>query len=265
MMNRICIAGVVIWLGGGAAIAADLDCPQHLPYGAPRLEYKAHTTPVCKTGYFALHDDDFKIPRYVSYVLTRAHTFGCEARANRFHAEASLPKGRRAVPADYAGSGYDKGHLSPAADQAWSKAASLDSFSMANMTPQKGGLNRQQWERLEETVRSWADKRGELLVYVGPVVSDHPKTIGKNDVAVPNAFWKVLVDAKGRDALAFLMPNRTVRKGPLAPWQTSVAEIEREADVVLPTPAAVDHDATSKLWPADIAGWTKKHNEICGR
>jgi hypothetical protein len=91
--------------------------------------------------------------------------------------EEELPPSYRASPRDYDKSGYDKGHQAPAEDFAWDADELSDSFSMANMAPQLPGLNRAEWEHLEETVRSWALVRGELLIFVGPVLPAKPETI----------------------------------------------------------------------------------------
>jgi len=65
----------------------------------------------------------------------------------------------RASLSDYDHSGYDKDHMAPAVDFALDAAEKSDSFSMANMAPQLPGLNRAEWEHLEETVRAWAFAR----------------------------------------------------------------------------------------------------------
>lgn len=248
------------------AIAADQDrCAEHLPYGSPQVAGEANLTFVCHAGYAAMHDDDKLIPRWVAYRLTGPHTLGCNARSNKFHADEQLPKDRRATPADYTRSGYDRGHQAPAADFAWSKAQSLDSFSMVNMAPQVGALNRAQWERLEEHVRAWALARGEIEVYVGPVVGKRHATIGANFVAVPAGFWKVVVDVKRDDVIAFITPNKATPKGPLDPWLTTVADVEESAGVTLPLPETAARDAVAKLWPADLAGWKKKRKAACKR
>jgi len=88
-----------------------------------------------------------------------------------------------------------------------------DSFSMANMAPQRPGLNRAQWERIEETVRVWATDRGNLIVYVGPVLVNTSHTISKDKVVVPTAFWKVIVDPDKKEAPRFRAPQPCDREG----------------------------------------------------
>lgn len=248
------------------ALAADLDpCAQHTPYGTPELTIEATTTPVCHRGYASLHDDDHLIPRWVAYRLTGPHTLGCEVRSNKFHAELQLPENHRATPGDYLRSGYDRGHQMPAGDAAWSKAMSLDTFSMANMAPQLPGLNRQQWERLEETVRTWAYERGEVAVYVGPVLPALVKWIGPNEVGIPTAFFKVVIDMNSKEAIAFVMPQDNIPKGDLEPWQVAVADVEGQTSLDLPLPSGADRTAKPPLWPADRAAWNNAKREKCSQ
>jgi len=170
----------------------------------------------------------------------------------------------QAEPTDYQGSGYDRGHQAPAEDFAWSPETMVDSFSMANMAPQLPGLNRAEWEHLEETVRAWALARGELIIYVGPIVPPHPKTIGANHVAVPTAFWKIIVDPNQAEALAFMMPQQDIKKGDLRPWQVSIDAVIQAAHINLPLPSGIDTTAIPKLWPASISGWRAEHKRSCG-
>lgn len=246
------------------AIAAPLDqCHDHLPFGVPSLVRQTPTTPVCHVGYAVLHDDKMLVPRWVAYRLTGPHTLGCIKRANNFHPDPNLPDDQRARPADYTKSGFDQGHQAPAQDFAWNKDRMSDSFSMINMAPQLPGLNRTQWERLEETVRVWATDRDVVIVYVGPLLINTNHTIGQRKVVVPTGFWKVVVDPNKREALAFVMPQRVIAKGKLEPWQVSIAEIEQSAGIRLPLPQGIDRDDKPTLWPANISEWSKKHKAAC--
>lgn len=228
------------------------DCRDHLPFGVPQLKKDTATTAVCHVGYAVLHDDKFLVPRWVAYRLTGPHTLGCIDRTDNFHHDDNLPAGKRAEPSDYEHSGFDQGHQAPAQDFAWNIDRMRDSFSMANMTPQLPGLNRFGWERLEETVRVWATDRKELIVYVGPIMLNTKRTIGKDHVIVPSAFWKVVVDPANGDALAFIMPQHAISKGSLEPWQVSIEQVETSAGLTLPLPQGANRSSEAALWPADL-------------
>jgi endonuclease G len=258
---KICAVALGILLAmltHSTAKACDLGIPFNLPSVA-----SGTTTEVCHEGYTAAVDRATLIPRWVAYRLTGDHVVGCSMRQNDFHADDQLPAGRRQEPEDYKGSGFDRGHQAPAEDFAWNAAEMSDSFSMANMAPQVPGLNREEWEHLEETVRAWAFARGELIVYVGPIARTSQETIGDDRVAVPEGFWKVVVDPASREALAFIMPQQAISKGDLRPWQTSIENVEAEAGVDLHLPSWINTHEASPLWVASIAGLRKEKKRIC--
>jgi endonuclease G len=263
---RFIIALALALIASSPALA-ETDCGQNLAFGTPRVRgYGNSLTLVCHDGYAAMHDDDLLIPRWVGYKLTADHTLGCTTRDDKFHAEEQLAPDKRATPSDYKNTGYDKGHQAPNNDFAWSKKQAYDTFSMANMAPQVPGLNRQQWKKLEGAVRTWAWKRGELQIYVVPVVQKRHATIGKNHVAVPIAFGKVVVDPANADLLAFIAPNQPVEQGPLDPWLTTVSDIEESAGVDLPLPDNAERTtAAKKPWPSDLKGWNAAKKKKCSK
>lgn len=88
-------------------------CQIHSPYGFAATQRPAQ--PICREAYLVAYDAPVKIPVYVSYTLLPQNALGCFPRTNAFVADASL-KGTGATPADYAGTGYDKGHAAPDGD-----------------------------------------------------------------------------------------------------------------------------------------------------
>jgi endonuclease G len=133
-----------------------------------------------------------------------------------------------ATPADYRGSGYDRGHLVPAADMAWDAKAMEETFLLSNISPQAGNFNKGIWRELEELTRNWAKKYGHLYVITGPVLSIPPKgEIGDNKVSVPVAYFKILLDYKSSNpkGIAFIIPNE-VSYEPLFDYCTSIDEAE---------------------------------------
>ena len=155
------------------------------------------------------------VPRYmeaewVAYRLTAVMTEGSARRTNQFRYDPAVPGGS-ARPSDYARTGYDKGHLCPAADMKWSAEAMAETFYMSNMTPQVPMFNRGVWKDLEDQVRKWAEEWGELYIVTGPVLRDGLPVIGTRDkVSVPDHFYKIVLVCNDsvRQEAAFLLPNR---------------------------------------------------------
>lgn len=220
------------------------ECAQHLPFGVPTTP-KTSTTLICRPGYALQHDNRAKVPVWVAYELTREKALGCAGREEGFVADRALPVGGRATLKDYAKSGYDIGHMANSADMRWSEQASEDSNTLSNAAPQLPGLNRAAWKTLEVRTRAWALDRGRLIIYVGPIYSQKgSKTIGANQVVVPEAFYKVLVDPRTGEVVAFIYQHEASRKAPGA-FRTSLAEVQRRTGLVLPVP-------TQPVSPRDI-------------
>lgn len=154
------------------------------------------------------YDEDHEQVRWVAYYLTSGHTDGPVERTDDYRADPLVETGS-AGGDEYRGSGYDRGHLVPAGDMRWSSIAMSESFLMSNIAPQLPGFNRGVWLRLENQVRRWACDRGALHVVAGPVLEGEMERIGPSEVAVPPAFYKVILDAENHEAIAFIILNQS--------------------------------------------------------
>lgn len=180
------------------------------------------------TGYTLSYDEPYEVASYVAYQLTRDEVNGALDRTDDFRPDPAVTTGSATLD-DYRGSGYDRGHLIPAADQKWSAQAMSDSFYMSNMTPQVGSFNRGIWSSLEAMVRTFANDNGAVYVVTGPVLTDGPyQTIGKNKVAVPKQFYKVVLfyDGTKAKAVGFLLPNEGSQK-PVRSFAVPVDQVEQ--------------------------------------
>lgn len=169
-------------------------------------------------------------PAWVGYRLNRNRVGGFAERANKFQREPRL-NGRDANDRDYAGSGFDKGHLVPAADMAWSVQSMMESFSYANVSPQLLGFNRGIWKRLESQVRDWAatlsvDDTVGLWVWSGPVLGDHSTLSKVGRLRVPNAFYKVVYHPAEERVAALLLPHSSSQASLLG-YLVSVDSLEK--------------------------------------
>lgn len=195
-----------------------------------RLEYvivpaKTRQEIIEHTGYTVSHNSKWKIPNWVGYELTRREVMGTNPRNDCFAPDPKV-KGNKAQLSDYKNSGYDRGHMAPAADMKWSKKVMQESFYLSNICPQNRNLNRGDWNDLEEKVRSWAKRDSAIIIVCGPIVPKRPKKIG-NNVAVPDAFFKVVLSPYGRNpqAIGFVMPN-TDGNNPLSHYACSIDKVE---------------------------------------
>ena len=160
------------------------------------------------------------------YEITSSELNGSAERGSGFTADPGV-KGCP-QPDDYAGSGFERGHLVPAGDLKWSETAMRQSFMLTNVGPMHKALNEGGWAKLEVKVREWTARDSALLVFTGPVVSDGDTMLASGHVKVPSAYYKVIMAPCVRPmrAIAFIYPNGH-SGGRLQQYAVSVDEVER--------------------------------------
>jgi len=209
-------------------------------------------------GYTVSYNCDWKIPNWVAYELTKEEVEGTVPRGNHFMPDPNVPSGKSATNDDYKNSGWDRGHMAPAADMKWSEQAMKESFYFSNICPQNKNLNAGVWKDLEEQVRELARQKGNIYVVCGPIVSKKPQTIGYNKVAVPDAFFKVLLQNDNGEwsAIAFMFANESGRK-PLSTYAMSVEEMQiiSEIDFFPALPDSIEKIVESNV---DFTKWNIK-------
>jgi len=189
-----------------------LSCSEHsytsyLPVSNKPLEVIRHTD--YALGYAEPHEQ----AAWVCYVLSKTECKGEEKRGSSFYPDNAVTT-VSATNADYKSSGYDRGHLAPAGDMSFSATAMKESFYYSNMSPQVPAFNRGIWKLLESQVRTWGQVSGPLLVITGPVLTDSLPFIGVNEVAVPDWYYKIVVNPSSvpPQAIGFLLRNEASEK-----------------------------------------------------
>jgi len=178
-------------------------------------------------GYTLSYNETYEQANWVAYELTEHETNRLYDRTDMFLIDPNVRSGT-ATDADYKKSGYDRGHLAPAADMGWSATTMAESFYYSNMSPQLPGFNRGVWKRLEELVRAWAVESDAIFVVTGPVLSSGLNFIGWNQVAVPKYYYKVILDYRKPDikAIGFILPNAS-SGAPLQDFAVSIDKVEQ--------------------------------------
>ena len=167
----------------------------------------------------------------VAYELTAQEVQGIVSRSDDFRADPEIITGS-ATLVDYRGSGYDRGHLAPAADMKWSEEAMSESFYMSNMSPQAPGFNRGIWRSLESRVRSWAVENGAVYVVTGGILSSGLPTIGPDSISVPEYFYKVILDYQEPElkGIGSILPNQG-SKSSLKTYAVSIDSVEQRTGI----------------------------------
>jgi endonuclease G len=158
------------------------ECDQFFPNGKEIVI--PGTTALCNSFFVVLFDTTHEAPM-VSAEITQPKDQRTN-RTNDFHGDSRL-KNDSPLPSDYDNSGFDRGHMTPAADASTPKQMS-ETFLMTNMTPQAPKLNRTAWRLMEEKVRGMDSK----YIVTGAVYKYPAKTIGKHNIPVPASYYKVV-------------------------------------------------------------------------
>ena len=182
---------------------------------------------VDRRGFALGYSHKHKQPLWVAYRLTAGEVTNSVARrSDLFEFDPEIIGGSATLD-DYRRSGYDRGHLAPAADMRWDPIVMRESFLLSNVSPQVNAFNAGIWKRLEEWCRGLAIRRGSLYVVTGPVFPDDEEhvTIGQSKVTVPHYFYKVVYDPTppGR-MIGFIIPNQVCKN--IYKYAVSVDDVE---------------------------------------
>lgn len=172
-------------------------------------EYSEDELVIRHVGFTLKYDKNYKLSDWVAYDIVPYKLLKSVKKSNHFIPDPQLPDEWSAHSIDYKYSGYDRGHLAPAADMAWSAQAMKESFYLSNICPQQPQFNRITWKKLEEKVRQWARIYDTLLITTGPVLSSDLPKIGHGKVSVPKYFYKAVVIYihHKKSGIAFVMQN----------------------------------------------------------
>ncbi|XP_019356497.2 endonuclease G, mitochondrial [Alligator mississippiensis] len=228
-----------------AVEAASLPAPgraELAKYGLPGLAQLRS-----RESYALAYDPRGRGALWVLERLDSEELRGPAARAAcAFREDEAVHEYHRATNADYRGSGFQRGHLAAAANHRRSQAAMEDTFYLSNVAPQDPHLNQNAWNNLEKYCRSLTKYNKNVYVCTGPLFLPKMEAdgkmyvkyqvIGKNHVAVPTHFFKVLILEKPSGEIelrSYVMPNSPVdEKIPLERFLVPVESIERASGLL---------------------------------
>lgn len=203
------------------------SCADHyLDRRAPRItnpKLAPNTRELCFNVFSVMHSGVTRTPLWSAEHLEAHEVESAQqlTRENSFHAEQRLPAGQRAELADYARSGYDRGHMAPNGDMP-DRDSQRDSFSLANIVPQDGENNRHLWAGIEGVVRKMVKKEGELYVVTGPAfLGSNLRKVG--NVLVPTHLYKLVYSPRQKAGAAWFVENTPDAKANVIP----IPELER--------------------------------------
>lgn len=177
-------------------------------------------------GYSLSYNEAFEQAEWVAYELKKSHLSKTNYKRPYFEIDESVKTGA-ADWRNYKNSGFDRGHLCPAADRSYNQYMHDETFLTSNISPQEHEFNAGIWNTLEQKVRYWAIKYNGVFVVTGGILTTGLQTIGYEEVAVPNQFYKIILDNNNGDVkiIAFLLPHKN-SIAPLYSFVVSVDDIE---------------------------------------
>ena len=230
-MRKILLTSFLISLAVSVwANPIDDNCPQHTTLGAPVSSITEKTQYICHSNYAVHYRYDTKTAEFVVERLDRADITGPAKRKNNFGPDPKVDDAKEAQLSDYAGNPYDRGHLSPAADNRADDTQMSESFYLTNMIPQDPGNNRGIWRILEIAVRNTA-MTNDIYVVSGTIYDPGFKTIGAGKVGVPTRIWKIVYNATNGETVAFLFPNAKLSTKDLPKYAVTVDEVEKATGI----------------------------------
>lgn len=188
------------------------------------------TNQIIHHDYYSLsYSETHEQSEWVAYELEKVYITSKNFKRPYFNQDPKVTT-QSADWKNFKNTGYDKGHLVPAGDMKFSEEAYEDTFFTSNASPQLSTFNNGIWNRLEQKVRYWAQKYDGIYVITRGVLEAELRNIGNEEVAVPNYFYKVLLDIENEKKqvkmIAFLVPHEASNR-PLYEFVVSVDELEQ--------------------------------------
>ncbi|SMC45789.1 DNA/RNA non-specific endonuclease [Cellulophaga tyrosinoxydans] len=256
VLTIICIIG--FWLFENFYTPATYTSPE---LKASATEIPEDFLPSSTTGdvvhhnYYSLsYNEKHEQAEWVAYNLDKSQ-LTYDDRKRPYFIEDPKVKTKSADWKNYKGSGYDRGHLCPAGDRRFSEYAYNETFYTSNISPQNQEFNAGIWNDLEKQVRYWCKKYNNITVITGGVLENNLRTIGDEDVSVPNYFYKIIARKDGDKIklIGFLFENKP-RNTTLKAQVVSIDEIERrtQIDFFEKLPDSLENMLESSV---NTAGW----------
>lgn len=163
-----------------------------------------------KGSYQIYYNPAIGLPQLVVWGLSKSD-IGKAKREPSFHfvTDHDTPK-PRVKSSMYSHTGYQRGHMCPAADRSASKALMKSTFVMSNVCPMTARLNVGPWKDIETLERYLLKKYPALRIKAAPLFFPRDtQWIGNGRVAVPHAFIKVIT-VQGRNDIGkiFILDNK---------------------------------------------------------
>lgn len=197
----------------------------------PALNKNSNEIVIERMGYILSYNPQTLNPNWVAWELYPEKLVEEVSRYSKFLPDPDVRDNIKVTTYEYTHSGWNRGHMCPAADNKWDSQAMKESFYMTNVCPQNENLNKGDWNDLEEACREWAMTES-IYIVCGPIFYDNPVYgfIGKEfKIRIPDAFFKVVlkgVESGNPQAIGFIFKNESGNHK-LYKYVNSIDQVER--------------------------------------
>lgn len=230
-----------------------MEIPSFYPptrYGCPSCD---QLLPNSDHEYVIGYSYTYRMARFALEVI-RPTTLAVDTdRIDTFRPDPRIPNRFSAELTDYAGSGYDRGHLVCSANRLENRLENCETFLLSNIAPQAPALNRGLWKQLEAVIRSRVNASNVLEVYVasGPAWVPGQILCVIGGVPVPTHYWKSMLEIDDRGSIvihSWLFPNseELLAGHKLADFRVTCRTVEKVAG--LPLWDRIQHHGTENLF-----------------
>lgn len=183
------------------------------------------TIRIIRKNFTSVFDKKNKYPYMVEWWLTKEMVSCTQPlkRKDKFKPDPEITE-HTDLEKDYVGSGFDRGHMMPAADNLCETQSEQDEcFYFSNISPQYHSLNAGDWKSLETLSREKSKSLDSLHIWAGNL--GEIKKIGR--ISVPKICWKVIYIKKTNEWLAYKFENTNTKQDGMDNNRTTVQEIEK--------------------------------------
>jgi len=190
-----------------------------------QLIFAQDTVRIKNKNYTSVFSKSKKYPLMVEWWLTKQKV-ACAVplkRKDNFKPDPKLLK-ETDLAKDYVGSGYDRGHMMPAADNLCQTQLELnESFYFSNMSPQHHSLNAGDWKSVEMWSRDISKTHDSVHIWAGNI--GEIKKIGS--VSVPETCWKLVHIKKTNQWVGYIFKNVQEKQVGIKAREVSKQTIEK--------------------------------------
>ena len=236
-MRALIVAAAIATIATTPASAQTIHS-KHFLFGMP-TGTAATNDHIIRESYALSNNGQTKFADWVAYKLTPHDVMGSldlerDFMNDPFLDETETLEANPSPQDDYRDSAdlvdYDRGHLAPLASFAGSRYASQVNY-YSNITPQRLGLNRGPWQRLEQHVRDFVCTGLDVWVITGPIFEQTMPPLPEADEPhlVPSHFFKIIAtqDVRPMFVAAFVMRQNPTSGADVAQQLVSVRNIEQ--------------------------------------